>query len=298
MKFLYIVPALLLALTASAQQQKNEKITVDSMTRTFVTYIAQPANPGDKMPIIVSLHGRLGTGRGQMSFAEFRPIAVKEHFIIVCPDGIDHSWNDGRPTPAQKRNINDVKFIGQLITYIVNTYNGDPKRVYVTGMSNGGFMSSRLACQLSDRIAAVAVVGASMDKDAGYAPTKPMPIMYIQGTKDPLVPYGGGSVKSSAGGAIYGHEDVLKLWIAADGCETSPIFSTIADSAGDGTSLTREEYINKSTGVKVIGYTVTNGGHTWPGGTQYLPKFLVGVVSHNMNACQVIWDFFKQYSLN
>ncbi len=293
--FLYLFA--FFVLTASGQpQQKREHITVDGIKRDFVIYI--PAlNNNDKLPVIISLHGRLGTGEGMMSFADFRPIADREKFIIVCPDGINRSWNDGRATPSERKGIDDVHFIDQLITYLINTYNSDAKRVYVTGMSNGGFMSSRLACELTNRIAAVAVVGASMDNDMGYHPTKPIPIMYIQGTKDPLVPYTGGELKKGAGGEIYSHAEVLKLWAETDGCNKTPVITNLADNAGDGTSIIKEEYVNTSTGVKVTGFTVSNGGHTWPGGTQYMAKFIVGVVSHNLNACEEIWKFFKGYSL-
>jgi polyhydroxybutyrate depolymerase len=149
---------------------------------------------------------------------------------------------------------------------------------------------------LNSRIAAIAVVGASMDKKMVYHPNKAIPIMYIQGTKDPLVPFEGGTMKG-AGGEIYGHEDVLKLWADTDHCDNTPVISHLPLNVHDGTSIIKEEYSNPATGVKVIGYTVTNGGHTWPGGTQYLPKFLIGTISHNMNACQVIWDFFKGYKV-
>lgn len=297
MKYFALFIFTFFALTSYAQpQQKNEKIVVDGISRHFVTYIPSLSNTAGKLPIVVSLHGRLGTGKGMMTFADFRPIADKEKFIIVCPSGIDKSWNDGRPTPAQKKGINDVKFIDQLITYVINTYNGDPKRVYVTGMSNGGLMASRLACELSNRIAAIAVVGASMTENAGYRPSKPLPVMYIQGTKDALVPFNGGALKG-AGGEVYSHADVLKLWADADHCDNTRVIFNIADNAHDGTSIIREEYRNPATGNKVIGYTITNGGHTWPAGTQYLPKFIIGAVSHNMNACEVIWEFFKKYRL-
>ncbi len=297
MKYLSLFALAFFTLTASAQpQQKKEQIIIDGISRQFVTYIPSITDTSYKMPVVVSLHGRLGTGEGMMGFADFRTIAQLEKFIIVCPSGINRSWNDGRPTPAQKKEINDVKFIDQLITYILNTYHGDASRVYVTGMSNGGFMSSRLACELNSRIAAIAVVGASMDKNMAYHPNKPIPIMYIQGTNDPLVPFEGGTMKG-AGGEIYGHEDILKLWAATDHCDNTPVITHLPLIVHDGTSIIKEEYNNPATGVKVIGYTVTNGGHTWPGGTQYLPKFLIGSISHNMNACQVIWEFFKGYKV-
>jgi polyhydroxybutyrate depolymerase len=282
---------MLLCLNLRAQQ-KNESLTVDGLKRNFIIYVPAGVNAADKLPVIVSLHGRLGTAEGQMKFADFRPIADKEKFIIVCPQGIDRSWNDGRGTPAHNKGINDVKFIDQLINYMIKTYNGDPARIYVTGMSNGGFMSSRLACELHSKIAAIAVVAASMDQDAGYKPAAPMPVMYIQGTDDPLVPFTGGPMRKGAGGSIYGHEEIVKKWAAADGGGANPAVTNLPVKENDGTSVIKEVYSNKK-GLKVIGYTITGGGHTWPGGTQYLPKMIIGKLSHNLDACQVIWDFFK-----
>jgi polyhydroxybutyrate depolymerase len=294
MKYITLFVFSFLTLNGLAQpRQKSEQITVDGITRNFVTYIPSGTNTAEKLPVVISLHGRFGNGKGMMSFADFRPLAEKEKFIIVCPDGINRSWNGGGPTPAERKGINDVKFIDQLITYILNTYNGDAKRVYVTGMSNGGFMSSRLACELNSRIAAIAVVGASMAKGMSYQPGKPIPVMYIHGTKDPLVPFAGGVMKKGTNYDIYGHEEIVKLWAVTDHCDETPSVTNLPDNANDGTSIIKEEYTNNATGVKVIGYTITNGGHTWPGGAQYLPKFLIGDVSHNLNACEVIWDFFK-----
>lgn len=283
---------LLMSVGVSAQQ-KSESIIVDHTRREFITYL--PDGLGDKAPVIISLHGRLGKDVRQMAFADFRPLADRDKLIIVCPQGIERSWNDGRGTPANSRGINDVKFIDELITYVINTYHADPTGIYVTGMSNGGFMSSRLACELSKRIAAVAVVAASMDQDMGYEPTQPMPVMYIQGTKDPLVPFTGGKMKG-AGGVIYSHEDMLKKWAAIDHCGSKPVVTNLPMIVNDGTRVVKEEYTN-SNGWKVIGFTIVGGGHTWPGGTQYLPKFMIGPLSKNLNACDEIWKFFKENKL-
>ncbi len=279
------------AFTAQAQQI-NEQITAGGLRREFVTYLPAALSKTDRPALIISLHGRLGTAQGQMRFADFRPIADREKVIIVCPGGIKRSWNDGRGTPAHDQGVNDVQFIAQLITYITSTYHADSSRVYVTGMSNGGFMCSRLACELPGRIAAIAVVGASMDMGDDYQPARPVPVMYIQGTKDPLVPFLGGRMKKGAGGGIYGHDQVLKKWAAVDSCSAVPVVSALASRINDGTLVTREEYRSRGM-VKVVGYTISGGGHTWPGGSQYLPKMFIGPVSHNLDACQAIWEFFK-----
>jgi len=280
--------------TAVTAQQKNESIIVDHTRREFITYL--PKGVGDKAPVIISLHGRLGTAIRQMTFADFKPVADRDKVIIVCPQGIERSWNDGRGTPANTRGINDVKFIDELISYVINTYRADPSRIYVTGMSNGGFMTSRLACELNKRIAAVAVVAASMDQDMGYQPTQPIPVMYIQGTKDPLVPFAGGKMKG-AGGVIYSHEDILKKWATVDQCDSKPVVTNLPILVSDGTSVQKEEY-SGANGMKVVGFTIVDGGHVWPGGTQYLPKFMIGQLSKNLNACDEIWKFFKENRLS
>ena len=285
---------LLFVSTTVIAQQKNESIIIDHTRREFVTYL--PNRVGDKAPVIISLHGRLGTAARQMTFADFRPIADKDKVIIVCPQGIERSWNDGRGTPANSRGVDDVKFIDELISYIIATYHADSSRIYITGMSNGGFMSSRLACELNKRIAAIAVVAASMDQDMGYQPIQPMPVMYIQGTKDPLVPFAGGQMKG-AGGVIYSHEDILKKWAEIDKCDSKPVVTDLPVLVNDGTSVQKVEY-SGANGMKVIGYTIAGGGHTWPGGTQYLPKFMIGPSSKNLNACDEIWKFFKENRLN
>ncbi len=298
MKYFHVFLLIFFSATAAAQGRTEQReIVVDGLNRSFVVYVPATGSTPQSLPVLISLHGRFGTGEQMLRFADFRQLADKENFIIVCPDGIDKSWNAGLKTPANRKGVNDVKFIDQLITYALAKYNGDAKRVYVTGMSNGGFLASRLACELPGRIAAIAAVGASMDKYQDYHPTKPVPVMYIQGTKDPLVPFDGGAKRSGARGAIYSHADILKLWIDADACAGTPVITNLPDNAGDGTSIVKEEYTNAKTGIKVVGCTVINAGHTWPGGTQYLPKMIIGSVSHNMNACEVIWEFFKGYRL-
>lgn len=297
MRTLTICAFLLFVLTSfGLAQQKDESITIDGIKREFITYIPNGINSNEKAPVIISLHGRLGTAAKQITFADFRPIADREKVIIVCPQGIDRSWNDGRETPAQKKGINDVKFSDQLITYMIDTYHADASRIYVTGMSNGGFMSSRLACEIPDRIAAIAVVGASMDEDMSYKPSKPIPVMYIQGTKDPLVPFAGGLMKKGAGGGIYGHEEILQAWAVVDHCDNKPIITNLPVRVNDGTSVIKEEYLGGN-GLKVVGFTIVNGGHTWPEGTQYLPRFVIGPLSHNLDACEEIWKFFKEFKL-
>lgn len=289
MKYVFVLLFAFLAMPSFAQsRQWRENMLVDGMKRAFITYI--PDNPdGAKMPLIISLHGGFASPKGQFRLADFRPLANKEKFIVVCPAS-KHFWHDGK----NNHGIDDVKFMSRIIDEMVKKYNADESRVYVTGISNGGFMTSKLACQLHDRIAAIAVVAATLDQYEGYAPEKPMPVIYMHGTKDPVIPEKGGK---KFGRWIYSQDEVLNIWAKVDQCGQIPVIKEIPDKAGDGTSVIRKEYINHQTGFKVIGYTIVNGGHTWPGGRQYLPKFIIGKTTRNLNACEVIWDFFKEYRL-
>ena len=155
-------------------------------------------------------------------------------------------------------------------------------------------MTTRLACQLHKRIAAVAVVAASLNIGEGYDLESPMPVIYMHGTKDHIVSYDGGKM---FGRRIYSQQEIINKWVALDHCNTKPVITNIPDKAHDGTSIIKEEYINPESGFKVVGYTINGGGHTWPGGWQYLPKFIVGKTTKNLNACKVIWEFFKPYKL-
>ncbi len=277
-------------ITALAQpQQRRERMLVDGTKRAFVSYVPAITDANYKMPLIISLHGGFASPKGQFHLADFRPIADKDKFIVICPAS-KHIFHDGR----DNKGIDDVKFIDQIIIYAIKTYHADPQRVYVTGISNGGFMTSRLACELSNRIAAIAVVAGTMNEDQGYAPIKPMPVIYMHGTKDPVFSEKGGKI---FGRQVYSQDKVLQLWADLDKCDPKPVITTIPDNADDGTSIIKQEYTNAATGFKVVGYTIVNGGHTWPGGWQYLPKFIVGKTTKNLNACAVIWDFFKQYRL-
>lgn len=289
MKFIPYLLFTFMSISALAQGQLAEQqIKVDGIKRNFTTYLPVDATEG--LPVIISLHGGFASPKGQFKLADFRPIADRDKFIVVCPAS-KHGWQDGKKV----KDIDDVKFIDQLITYLVDTYNADANRVYVTGISKGGFMAARLACQLSNRIAAIAIVAATLDSNEGYTPQYPMPMLFIHGTKDPIVPYQGGKL---FGRAVYSHQAIIKRWVLLDGCNPKPVITNIPDKANDGTSITKEEYTNALNGMQVIGYTVNNGGHTWPGGWQYLPRFIIGKTTKNLNACQVIWDFFKGYKLS
>ena len=282
---------------ANVSKQSTERISVDGLARTYVLYLPADFNTIKNNSLIIALHGRSGSGLEMERLSGFEAIADKEKFIVVYPNGIDRSWNDGRETKAHKEGINDVAFISLLIDEIIAKYNVDKHKIYVTGMSNGAFMSIRLACELSGKIAAIAAVDGTIDTaSANYChPEIPVSIMLIQGTKDPLVPFDGGELKFGAGGTIYSHRQTIKHWLKIDGCNSNPVISNLNDDANDGTRITTTTFENDKNKDEVVSIIVLNGGHTWPGGEPYLPERWIGITSGNMKASEVIWEFFKRH---
>ena len=282
-------------------EQKTINITFDGVARNFIVYLPSGYNNSGKMPLIFAIHGGSGTPEGMINIANFKTIADRDKVVLVYPEGVQKNWNDGRPTAPNQLGINDVGFFNQMCDYMINNYSVDGKKIYATGISNGGFMSSRLGCELSNRIAAIAVNAATIEATtiAPYCkPNRPVPALYIHGTTDPLVPFLGGQITAggTAGGTILSHFQVIEKWVALNGCNSTPTITDLPDIANDGTTIKQRVYSGGTNGSEVVSYVITNGGHTWPQGYQYLNEVIIGKTSQDMNACEVIWTFFKRFS--
>ena len=282
-------------------EQKTINITFDGVARIFIVYLPSGYNNSGKMPLIFAIHGGSGTPEGLINIANFKTIADRDKVVLVYPEGVQKNWNDGRPTAPNQLGINDVGFFNQMCDYMINNYSVDAKKIYATGISNGGFMSTRLGCELSNRIAAIAVNAATIEATTiapNCKPNRPVPALYIHGTTDPLVPFLGGQITAggTAGGTILSHFQVIEKWVALNGCNSTPTITDLPDIANDGTTIKQRVYSGGTNGSEVVSYVITNGGHTWPQGYQYLNEAIIGKTSQDMNACEVIWTFFKRFS--
>jgi len=198
---------------------------------------------------------------------------------------------------AWKEDIDDVGFITAIVDELNQKYKIDATRIFTTGMSNGGFMSSRLLCDRADIFRGGAILTASLSKDylPKCNPEKPVAVMVMNGTDDPLVPYDSGPVKvfRKTRGEIVSTDDYVAFWKAKNDCEVKQDKIDLPNTADDGTTVSVTKYSDcKEKGALVL-YTVNCGGHTWPGGKQYLGKGLIGKTNRDMVGCDVIWDFFK-----
>ncbi len=284
----------------SNSEQKTISLTVDGTPRSFIVCLPTGYNNvSGKMPLIFVLHGGGGTGDGMIQLADFRTIANRDKVVLVYPNGIQTSWNDGRPTDANTAGINDVNFFSVMCDYMVANNKVDATRIYATGISNGGFMSSRLGCELNTKIAAIAVDAATIESGTiapTCNPTKPVPALYIHGTLDTFVPILGGTIPVGAGGSVLSHLDAVTKWITLNNCSITPVVTDLPDiDPNDGTTIKQRQFLNSINGAEVVSYVVTGGGHTWPQGYQYLAESIIGKTSNDMNANEVIWAFFRRF---
>lgn len=275
----------------------TDSIIVDGNVRTFIVNLPEGWNT-ETLPLVFALHGGGGTAQGMETLTGLESLSLSEKFILVYPQGIQKSWNDGRPTAANQLGIDDVKFFNSMVSYLSSKYKINVKMIYCTGISNGGFMTSTLAFRLSNIFAACAVDAATIDSVViTSSPLVPVSIMFLHGTDDPIVPFKGGTttVGEATSGVFVSHDEAVENWVAIDQCNASPVVTNIPDAAGDGTTIIESEYKNGLNGTAVTGYTINKGGHTWPGGWQYLPAIVIGKTTRNLDANTIIWNFFKSH---
>lgn len=261
--------------------------------RTYFVHVP-PKLPLDKpVPLVFVLHGGGSNARQMIRFTGFSAVADQEGFLAVYPDGIDRRWNDGRL--EERNNIDDVGFILAILDRIGKELAVDPKRVFSTGISNGGFMSQRLAAECSEKFAAIAPVAAGMPQIIGdkMKSQDRVSVLIINGTEDPLVPYHGGSVGRDRG-VLLDTDETVRRWVAIDQGADKPEAENIPDAdPNDGCRAVR--FLFRGDGADVVLIRIDGGGHTWPGGIQYLGQWIIGRVCRDFDGTRAIWDFFRTH---
>ncbi len=289
---------------------QRASFVLESLKRSYRIHIPPYFDKSVSVPLVIVLHGRGGNGEGMILVTRkgFNVLADRDGFIAVYPDGIGLNWNDGRMDEeandrAHRENIDDVGFISALIDTMIIDYNTDPKRIYVTGISNGAIMSYRLACELSDKITAIAPVDGNIPYLLPHecSPSRHVSVLAINNTEDPIVPFEGGNIYGSIHkvnlGKVLSVDESIRFWVDHNLCSTTPVVTNVPDSdPEDGTSVTRKLFRNNNDGTEVVLYAIDGGGHTWPGGFQYLPAFIIGKTCRDIDANEVIWSFFKKHS--
>lgn len=242
----------------------------------------------DNLPLVVALHG---TGGNALQCERDYGLTAKANatnYVIVYPEGVSRpgplgirTWNAGRCCDyAVANGVDDVEFISELIDQMILEFKVDPQRVYITGMSNGGMLAYRLACELSEKISAVAPVSGSMVA-SNCAPSNPVPILHIHSELDDIVPYFGG--EGLGGYHFPAMDSVLQVWGALNRCDVSPL---VGENYPD---YSYQKWACEN-GLHIEHYLTKDGGHSWPGGLIARPG--ADAPSNAIDATELIWEFF------
>ena len=288
-------------------QDYNLTMMHGGKARTFILHspCATYNCTGKKIPLVFAFHGLTETGAAIKNYSEFNGVADTAGFAVIYANGLSNRWNVGFQGTGSSGE-DDFGFASAMIDYMIANASNcdsnvcaeiDTNRIYSCGMSNGGFFSYLLACQLSHRIAAIASVTGSMTL-ATYDSCKPsraVPVFELHGTTDPIVPYAGGG--QSGAKSI---DDVVAYWKNYNGCVGNANTSAITDAnTTDGCNIQSIHYNNCNNASEVLHYKIISGGHTWPGmaNVQY-PEIIVGKTNRDVHGSQEIWRFFSRHSLD
>lgn len=274
-------------------------LDVDGTMRTAWVYA-----PGERMrpsAALLFLHGGgPNDGDDVAGRVGLNELAEREGFLAVYPNGIDDQWNDGRGvafgSSADLSGVDDVGFIDELISVLVDGAGVDPEAVFVGGASNGGMMTYRIGCELADRLAGIAPVIASMPEAIvdSCRPARPIPVQIVNGTADPLVPFGGGPV--TVFGKEYGNvvstAATVDFWSEANGCGPGEVSTDLPDiDPNDSSTVRRVVRSEQCEGAEVTLYEVDGGGHSLPGADVPDRERLVGPKNNDVVVAELYWEF-------
>jgi len=242
--------------------------------RTYLIYVPASYTGAEPVPLVLNFHGLGSNGAQQHLYSGLVPIAEREGFVLVSPDGVNNSW-------LIAPGVNDIQFTRDLVATVSEQLCIDPGAVFSTGMSNGGFMSAALACVAGDLVAAVAPVAGVLGPSANCG--EPVPFLQFHGTDDAVVPYEGGTI-SATGGPFGGIEAIMDGWAEHNGCSGEPITTEAA------ASVDLVEY--QGCDAETAHYVVEGGGHTWPGGPAVVR---LGATTDEISASELMWEFFEEH---
>jgi len=280
---------------APAPGQTTRTFAADGRSGTYIQDV--PAAADHPLPLVVDLHGYLEPALLEHDGSGLGAFGDSHGFLTVTPQIDEPGW----PRWDFGQHSADVSYLSDLISTVESSSCVDLRRVYVSGLSMGAFTTSSLACQLSNRIAAVAPV-AGLQDFPWCATTRPVPVVAFHGTADPLVAYGGGQgvnarfLPGASDDSLNGPGPTsipanAAAWAHRNGCAAQPHQQPIA------ADVTLTTYPCPADATVEL-YSVLGGGHTWPGNPSVVsPTPLVGTTTTSINATQIMWDFFQSHPL-
>lgn len=269
-------------------------LTHDGIERTYILHVPPSYSSNQAVPLVLDFHGGGGNAQSQMRTSQFSALADEKGFIVAYPNGTGRredkllTWNGGTCCAyAVENQIDDVGFIRALITEVGTQYKIDPKRIYATGLSNGGIFSFRLACDASDLFAAIAPVSGTLNY-IRCAPSQPVSVIEFHGMDDSHIGYNGGSGPDSLVDVPFKSvQESIDFWLNADQCNTTPQTESFSD-------IQHYTYSDCANETSVELYTIIGGKHAWPGSDG--PAWPGGDKStQSISATNLIWEFFAAH---
>jgi polyhydroxybutyrate depolymerase len=268
-----------------ASGTESKTLEFGGRTRTYLIHPPKGYDGKTPLPLVLVLHGAVQGAINVERMSGMSAKADKENFLVVYPNGTSRSglaptWNAGACCGyALINKVDDVGFLRALIDRLEHDYTIDPKHIFVTGISNGGMMSYRLACELADRVAAIAPVEGAQDLECH--PSGPVSVVIFHGTADFLVPYNGGRTPFQIGPKRTDTPvtSTVAFWMKQDGCSTTPKHE-------ETTQLRIDTYSGCKDGAGVALYTIRGGHHMWPGAR---------LSRNDVPATDIMWSFFAAH---
>ena len=280
--------------------QSAQSILHDGNTRSFQVYLPEALAPGQQPALLLVLHGLRGSGERVAQLTGFNERANRHGFIVVYPDSLGSRWNYLHGVPGAFEGPDDPGFLHEITDLLSASHNVDSARRYVVGISNGGFMAQRLACEARPRYAGFASVAAG-----SYAAlpdncerSAPIDALFVHGTEDQLVPWQGKTVQDSSGyrqAVTLSLTDSLKFWAARNHCDAQVDVRDLPESGRSaGTRVRVLASRDCVAGSEVSLYAVIGGGHNWPGVEGAIAPRIAGRVNLDIHASEVVWTFFDR----
>jgi len=309
---------------AASAQDRGEVVKVNGFERSMVVHLPRSYDKTKRYPVVLVLHEVGGNAATIAQITRFDAAADQNSFIAVYPNAKDGHWTEseiqdvrqvggfgrrrgGFPdaAPAQDmvvggRPVGDIFFFNTLLDQLESEYSVDPNGIYATGLSEGGSMDFKLGCELAGRIAAIAPVAATFPTEMSESckdwAFRAVPVLMIDGTEDPFVAYNG-RLSYGRGYFLLSAKDSAKAWAKIDGCGQKPQLTRVAPQSAGGLETRVETYSDCNESSEVVLYSTVKGGHTWPGGTQYMPERVIGKTDADLDATSVIWKFFSEHPM-
>ena len=265
--------------------QRASAFEFQGQSRTYQLFVPQHYDGRHPVPVVFNFHGFGSNAQQQMFYGDFRAQADRDTFLVVAPDG--QGQNRHFNLTGESGLQDDVAMVLALLDHVESTLCVDADRVFSTGMSDGGAMTSALACKAPDRFAAFGAVAVIIFQEA-CAGTRPVAITAFAGTADPVVPFNGGVVSCCGHPTLGSAPGAMAGWAKHDGCAAAPREDRL------GSEVRRQTWPDCRGGSAVVFYIVDGGGHTWPGAVA-IPS--LGLTTQQVRASDAIWDFFKAHPL-